>query len=171
MKLIEVALQAPRGSYFGLHPTKETIEAMQEFMKEHHVPNPLENDKLHSTVVFSRTFCGARPLGKLDPTWQGQFTAFDIFPSGGPADDDGLEESDKPRSNCLVLKFDCPELHERHHFLRKHHGATHDFPSFEPHMTLSYNVGDFDHQNLPHYDGPHEFDEEYSEPLNLNWVK
>ncbi len=61
MKLIEIA--APRGSYFGLKPTKETIAAMKEFMGDHRIPNPLEDDKIHATVVYSRAFCGARPLG------------------------------------------------------------------------------------------------------------
>lgn len=163
MKLIEIA--APRGSYFGVKPTKETIAAMKEFMGDHRVPNPLDDDKLHATVVYSRAFCGAQPLGKLNPKWKGKFRAFDLFPTSAK-----VNESEKPNS-CLVLKFDCPEIHDRHHFLRKHHGATHDFPTFDPHMTLSYDVGDFDHHNLPEYDGPHEFEEEYSEPLDLNWVK
>src|SRR5271157_1263714 len=169
MKLIEVATayKTPRGTYFGVKPTKETVAAMREFMGDHHIPNPVEDDKLHATVVFSRAFCNARPLGKLDPKWKGEFSSFDIFPTGGPK----IEESDRPSTNCLVMRFECPELHERHHFLRKHHGATHDFPEYKPHMSMSYNIEDFDHTNLPDYDGPHEFEEEYSEPLDLNWIK
>ncbi len=162
MKLIEIA--APRGSYFGAKPTKETTAAMREFMGDHHIPNPLEDDKLHATVVYSRAFCGARPLGKLNPKWKGKFTEFDMFPTSPRI-------NEAKSSKCLVMKFECPEMFERHHYLRKHHGATHDFPDFKPHMTLSYDVGDFDHLNLPHYDGPHEFEEEYSEPLDLSWVK
>jgi hypothetical protein len=164
MKLIEIA--SPRGTYFGLKPTKETVAAMREFMGDHRIPNPLEDHKLHATVVYSRAFVGARPLGELDPTWKGKFTDYDIFQTSPK-----VEESTGESRRCLVMKFDCPEIHERHHYLRKHHGATHDFPNFDPHMTMSYDVGEFDHQNLPEYDGPHEFHEEYSEPLDLNWVK
>jgi hypothetical protein len=168
MKLIEIREMAPRGTYFGVKPTKETIRAMREFMGDHRIPNPVEDNDLHATVVYSRAFVGARPLGKLDPTWKAKFHEYDIFPTSSPIEEaEGAEQG-----RCLVMKFHCPEIHDRHHFLRKQHGATHDFPTFDPHMTMSYNAGDFDHNNLPAYDGPHEFAEEYSEPLNPNgWVK
>jgi len=165
MKLIEIV--APRGSYMGLRPTPETIKAMREFMGDHRIPNPLADHKLHATVIYSRAFCGAKPLGKLDPTWKGKFTDYDIFKSS-PKLEEG--EGEDGVTNCLVMKFDCPELTDRHHYLSKHHGATHDFPNFDPHMTMSYDVGDFDHKNLPDYDGPHEFHEEYGEPLRFDFA-
>ncbi len=166
MKLIELREMAPRGTYFGVKPTKETIKAMREFMGDHRIPNPVTDDTLHATVVYSRTFVGAQPLGKLDPTWKAKFHEYDLFPTSAK-----INESDSEPNKCLVVKFHCPEIHDRHHFLRKHHGASHDFPTFDPHMTMSYNAGDFDHTNLPDYDGPHEFEEEYSEPLKIGWEK
>jgi hypothetical protein len=49
-------------------------------------------------------------------------------------------------------------------------GATHDFNTYQPHITLSYDVGeDFDVNLLPIYNGPLEFDVEYIEPLQLDW--
>lgn len=164
MRLIEI--RKPAGTYFGVRPTAETVHAMQEFMGDHRIPNPLDSHKMHATVVYSRSFVGARPHGKLNPTWKGDFTDFDIFNTKSK-----IDESEAKTGRCLVLKFDCDQLHERHHQLRKEHGATHDFPSYEPHITFSYDVGEFDHHNLPAYDGPHEFGEEYSEPLDLNYVK
>lgn len=160
MKLIEIKLQAPRGTFFGVRPTKETIEAMQDFMKSYDIPNPVDPDDMHTTVVYSRVFCGARPLGKLLPTWKGKFSQYNMFPRSVNVN----EGEDFPM--CLVMEFHCPDLHKRHHELRTKHGATHDFPDYSPHMTLSYNPEDFDHQGLPEYAGPHEFDTEYSEPLD-----
>jgi hypothetical protein len=164
MKLIEIH-NNKRGTYFGLRPTPETIRALREFMGDHKIPNPVDDSDLHATVVYSKVFVGASPLGKLKPTWKTNFTEYDIFRTSPK-----LTEQQGDTKNCLVMKFDCPELHERHHYLRNHHGATHDYPSFIPHMTLSYDVGDFDHNILPEYDGTHEFHEEYSEPLNSNWA-
>lgn len=166
MKLIDLREMSSRGTYFGVKPTKETIHAMKEFMGDHRIPNPVEDNKLHATVVYSRTFVGARPLGILNPTWKAKFHKYDLFQTSPRVD-----EADGTPDQCLVMKFHCPEIHDRHNYLRKQHGATHDFPTFDPHVTMSYNVGDFDHDNLPAYDGPHEFEEEYSEPLKADWIK
>lgn len=162
MRLNELVLQSPRGAYFGIRPTQATINSIIEFMRHYDVPEPVTPDKMHATVVYSRQFCSARPLGKLDPPWQGMFTGYNLFPRN-------VEE--EPTPMCLVMEFDCPQLHARHHELRTVHGASHDFPDFRPHMTMTYNVGDYDHNVLPPYDGPHEFDIEYSEPLDTKWVK
>lgn len=165
MKLIDLREQAPRGTYFGVRPTKETVEAMQDFMKSHYIPNPIHHKDMHATVVFSRAFVNARPKGTLNPTWKGMFEGYDMFPRNIE-----VSHGEEPPS-CLVMQFHCHEMHERHHELRNVYGATHDFSEFKPHMTLTYDAGDFDHNNLPAYDGPHEFDTEYSEPLDLNWAK
>ena len=156
MKLIDVK---PRGTYFGLHPTPETKAAMREFLHDYEIPNPLDMEKMHCTVIFSRAFCGEQALGDLDPHWQGNFDKYDLF--------DSAPKENQDQTKCLVLKFVCPELIDH----LKSKGATHDFPELTPHMTLSYNVGlDYDHSDLPEYDGPIHFHHEYSEPLNLNWV-
>lgn len=161
MKLNEFKERAPRGTYFGVHPTKETIAAMREFMGDNKIPNPIDHDKMHCTIVFSRAFCGERALGDLDPHWKGEFDKYDLF-------DPSSEEDD---NKCLVMAFVCPEMLDRHKHL-KSKGATHDFPTLSPHMTLSYDVGpEYDHLVLPDYDGPIHFHHEYSEPLNLKWVK
>lgn len=167
MKLIDLKEMSQRGTYYAVRPTRETIAAMREFMGDHRIPNPLAGEDLHATVVYSRAFVNARSLGKLNPTWKGKFHEFDIFPSFSPVD----ESENAEHTKCLVMKFHCDDIHRRHDFLRKNHGATHDFATFDPHITMSYNIGDFDHQNLPEYDGPHEFHEEYSEPLKLDGWK
>lgn len=162
MRLSELALEQPRGTYFGIKPTDETVDSLINFIRQHDVPDPIDREKVHSTVVYSRTFCSARPLGDIDPPLVGKFAQYNLFPRN-------VEEDPTPM--CLVLEFDCPELTQRHDELVTKYGASHDFPDFKPHLTLTYDAGDFDYENLPPYKGPLEFHYEYSEPLNTNWVE
>lgn len=163
MKITDFKIRAPRGTYYGAHLTNETSESILDFLSDNKIPNPLSEDLMHVTVVYSRVWCGAKALGNLDPNWQGQFETWNVWPT--------TPNDDEEPTHCLTLGFICPEMHMRHHALRKE-GATHDFPDFKPHITMSYDVGnDYDHIALPHYEGPLHFHQEYSEPLNLNFVK
>ncbi len=163
MKLTEFKERAPRGTYYGARPTKDTCEAVLDFMANHKIPNPLTEDLMHVTICFSRVWCAVQALGDLDPHWQGNFEAYNVWPTTP-------KEGEEP-SSCLTLGFACPEMHLRHQHLRRE-GATHDYPDFKPHLTLSYDVGnDYDTIHLPQYSGPLKFHHEYSEPLNLQYVK
>jgi hypothetical protein len=71
-----------------------------------------------------------------------------------------------------VLKYDCKDLNKRHKELMDEHKATYDFPKYEPHVTLSYDIGDLDIKQLP------DIKEllpvinvihEYGEDLDLSW--
>jgi hypothetical protein len=165
MKLIDILYERRhglRGTYYGARATDETIDKLQEFMHKHKIPNATPGKDIHCTVVYSRIFVGEPALHDLDPHWKGQFNGWNVWPTR-PAEE---EES----SNALTLGFDCPEMEQRHKDLRSH-GATHDFPDFKPHFSMSYDIGDYPHTELPKYDGPLHLHHEYTEPLNLNWVK
>jgi hypothetical protein len=52
------------------------------------------------------------------------------------------------------------------------HKATYDFPKYEPHITLSYDIGDMDIKKLPNMFDTVPFiniTTEYSEDLDLSW--
>lgn len=172
MKITDFKVRAPRGTYYGAHLTPETREAILDFMSDNKIPNPLSEDLMHVTVIHSRVWCPVKALGNIEPHWEGKFNKYNLWAtSPKEKDDKDLNEEQEQSSNCLTLGFDCPEMHERHHALRKE-GATHDFPDFKPHITLSYDAGnEYDHHALPQYSGPLKFHHEYSEPLNLNFVK
>lgn len=169
MKITDFKVRAPRGTYYGARLTPDTRESILDFLSDNKIPNPLSEDLMHVTVVHSRVWCPAKALGNLDPHWEGKFKTYNLW-STIPKDKKLNEEQEEPTS-CLTLGFDCAEMHNRHHALRKE-GATHDFPDFQPHITLSYDAeNDYDHLSLPHYSGPLKFHQEYSEPLNLEFVK
>lgn len=145
-----------KGSYAAVTFDPTTTEALKAYQYDNNIPNPLSPDEFHSTVMFSRKYIPTfAPLGAIKE-WDGNFTKFDIFPS---------EEE-----NALVLKYDCHELSERFDEIVKKYGATWDHDQFDPHITLSYNIGDLDISQLPKYDGPIIIINEYNNDLDLGWA-
>jgi hypothetical protein len=69
--------------------------------------------------------------------------------------------------NALVMLLDCPSLEERHHEIHRKHGATYDFPTYNPHVSLHYGdlpVG-FTVHTLPLFGGEITLCDEYKEDL------
>lgn len=167
LKLQEIFEAAEtRGTYAAVKFDEDTKDAILEYIKEHDIPNPISRDKMHCTVLYSRKYCpDYEPLGKIDPPWIGEPTKFEVWESRGKLRDE------EPK-RCLVLKFKCDKLNERHKELMDEHDATYDFPEYKTHITLSYDIGDMDETKLPDI---HKFldvikiVEEYGEDLDLSW--
>lgn len=45
-------------------------------------------------------------------------------------------------AKALVAIMDSPTLENHHKTIRKEYGATHDYPDYHPHVTISYDFGD-----------------------------
>lgn len=152
MKLEELMERAPIGTYVGVRFTDETIEKLADYQHRHKIPNPLDQEEFHTTVVYSRKPINWRPeTGLLDSATVKKIEAWNTR--------DGLR--------CVVLLLDCDYLKERFD-LAMDRGATYDFPDYKPHITLSYDVGDdFNPDDLPVPDFEIELDHEYVEELNL----
>jgi hypothetical protein len=168
MKLEEMLLEENmKGSYAGVRFDTETNKAIHKYMSDNKLPVAVRPDRLHSTLLYSRKYLPKyKPAGKLEKAYVGKPTHFEVW---NTRPDDGS----KP-SRCLVLRYDCPELEERHKALMKEHGATYDFPSYDPHITLSYDIGDMDEKKLPSLADTLKainIVEEYGEDLDLNWAK
>lgn len=167
MKLHELKdALSKKGTYAAVRFCERTKNAIQSYMHEANIPNMLDKEQLHSTLLYSRKHC---------PNYQPDSSAsmvgipheFDVWNTQSP------EGSGKETSRCLVLKYECPDLVKRHQELREEHGATHDYPSFEPHITLSYDIGDMDESTFPDIKkhlGQINIVGEYSEDLDLNWA-
>jgi hypothetical protein len=131
------------GTFVAVRFSEETISTLGYMAQFYSVPNPIDLSELHSTVVYSR-----KPLKNVPPQrellspWIAKPIGFDVFETRNDMYGTGSP------TRCLVLKIDCPEMHARHNFLRKWEGASHDFPSYQPHITLSYDIGDYDIRRL-----------------------
>jgi 2'-5' RNA ligase len=163
MKLFE--LTKKKGTYAGVKFDKDTKQSIMDYMKEAHIPNALPTSKLHTTLLYSRVECpNYKPIESVK--YVGEPDEFVVWETQGVGG--------KGKARCLVLKYKCPELVKRHKELIKEHGATHDFPSFEPHITLSYDIGDMKLSSFPdvqkHLGTIHTVGE-YVESLDLDWAE
>lgn len=163
MKLEEITKDKtePDGTYASVHFNEDTINALNEYIKKNNIPNPAPVGKLHSTLLYSRNYLPEyKPQGKLSPEWEGKFKQFSIFSSN--------PENDR-KGSILVMEYSCSEQSKRFDELMDAHDATYDFDEYKPHITLSYDLGDFDHEKLPKFEKPLKIVEEKGEDLNLNW--
>lgn len=133
MLLKELALAATKpGTYAAVRFSEKTIESLKELQERLSVPNPLRPSEFHSTLLYSRkNLPNYIALGELSPvvTSDSEDFTLDIWPSG--------------EKNVLVLIYPCEWLKSRWEKLTEEHNAPWDFPDFTPHVTLSYDVGDF----------------------------
>jgi hypothetical protein len=147
------------GTFVAVKFHQDTRSALLNFAERHKVPNVIAEKDLHCTVTYSRSkLLGVRDRTSINPVWIGTPLHFEVFKSS-------------EGKNCLVLRFTCGELYSRHHFLKHKKGATHDFPSFLPHITLSYDAGNYDISVLPSIETELPrilIVEEYSEDLKLH---
>jgi len=163
MKLEEISenKKTPDGTYASVHFNEDTINALNEYIENNNIPNPTNVKKIHSTLLYSRNYLPEyKPQGKLEPAWEGQFKHFSIFSANPKNSRGGL---------VLVMEYACPEQSKRFDELMNIYDATYDFDEYKPHITLSYDIGDFDHKKLPKFEKPLKIVEEKSEDLNLNW--
>lgn len=149
--------QKKQGTYVGVRFTDDTKKAIKKYIEENEIPNSIDVEKLHTTLIFSRKHLpNFTPKGKLNPTIKGTYKHMSIWKT-------------QNEKNALVMEYDSKDMKNRHEEIMDEHNATYDFDEYKPHLTLSYDVSDIDIKSYPEYDGPVEIDFEYTEPLDLDW--
>lgn len=153
--------KTPDGTYAGVRYDKDGVKLLSKYAEENDIPNPLDPNKVHTTLLYSRKYCpDYEPAGKLDPPLKAKFDEMEVWPT-------------QDKKNALVVTLDAPELVKRHKTLMKELDATYDFDEYKPHITLSYDVGVLDVDKLPDIrDTIKEIDivEEYGEDLVTDWA-
>ena len=155
--------QSSKGSYAGVKFDKQTTDKIAAFQKTHNINNPVPNDKLHTTLLYSRKFLpNYKANGPYAPPMAGTFKGFDIWESQA--------DEDNHKNKCLVMEYSCPDLTARHNKLMGDHDASYDFDEYKPHITLSYDY-DGDVDKLPSFTDTITVNEEYGEDINDTWAK
>lgn len=147
--------QEPNGTYAAVTFNGKTIDNIEKFIKDNNIPNPIDSNELHCTLLYSRKHLpDYKAYGTLSENMVGKFKEFELWPSGSEG------------KKCLVATFTCKALSERHEELMKEHGATYDYDEYKPHTTLSYDVGDLDLEDVPKFEHDIVIVKEYSEDLD-----
>jgi phage-related protein (TIGR01555 family) len=136
--------------------------ALIAWAKDNGFKSTLSADDLHVTVLYSKTAVDPMRMGE---SWAGDENGRIRVKPGGPRAIERFGE------NAVVLLFASWELESRHRTMVEA-GGSHDFDSYHPHITLSYEVPDgVDLTVIKPYAGALEFGEELFEPLDLDWKR
>ena len=148
------------GTYATLVPDDSTKERIYEIIDLLNIPNHVNKNSMHVTVVYSRVVCPTISTAPIVYPITATGSKFDMFKSP-----DG--------NNCLVLLLESELMHELHNHCVTVHGATHDFPSYQPHITLSYDYPfpDMPNPTLLDYFKNLTFDRYVVEPLVFEWYE
>lgn len=119
----------------------------------------LEADDMHVTVLYSRT--AVDPI-KMGNGWGGDEKGNLTIRPGGP------RAVEKLGDTAVVLLFASDDLSWRHRGMVEA-GASHDFHEYQPHVTLTYEAGDVDLDDIKPFAGELRFGPELFEPLDLDW--
>lgn len=118
----------------------------------------LAPEELHVTVMYSK-----RPVNWFKMGEWGSYAGELIVPAGGPRIVEQLGTD-----GAVALIFQSGELQFRHREMRDA-GASWDYPSFLPHVTLTYDPGDLDLSSVAPYQGRLVFGPEHFELIQSDW--
>lgn len=147
--------EQPRTLY--AHRPVKNAEAIREWAKQQGFKTTLPPEDMHVTVAFSK-----EPVEWSKIT---DHSASDITQDAGSEGRSVEKLGDK---GAVVLKFGSQALAERWQQLRDV-GASWDYDSFQPHITITYDAGDVDLDKVQPYDGPLEFGGEVLGEITSGW--
>jgi len=150
----------PRTLY--VHRPLKNADALREWAKAQGFKATLPADDMHATIAFSKT-----PLD-----WNAVPDGFDseIVPAS-PDQKDGARSVERlGDEGAVVLRFESTDLANRWRQFRRA-GASWDYESYQPHVTITYDSGDVDLSKVVPYDGPLEFGEEAFDEIKAHELK
>lgn len=155
MKLVNLfESETEQGAYVAVKFSQESVGNVEKFRNETGVKNPLESSEFHCTLIYSAKPPNApiKVKGALDEA--AAVTGLKIFVA-------------KDEKNALVLTLSSDFLQKRHKELMEEYDLSYDFEEYIPHITISYDCGDYDidHIEIPDYLKDLEIVLEYKESL------
>jgi hypothetical protein len=122
MKLMEIA----QGTYASLLLDPECAAQLYAFAQENGLPDLVEADDYHCTVIYSHQPCPDVAQEDFNLPCKGTPKGYKLL---------GTDNM------VLVLELECSNAVHLHELFMQQYGATHDYDSYIPHVTLtrSYN--------------------------------
>jgi 2'-5' RNA ligase len=119
----------PNGTYMSTTLSKKSQKDLDNWVSKNNIPSPADPKQYHSTIIYSRKGVPEVKNYKIDLPMKDKIKEWKIFPTQSGA-------------KALVAIMDSPALENHHKTIRKEYGATHDYPDYHPHVTVSYDFGD-----------------------------
>ncbi len=120
-------------------------------------------DDMHVTIAFSRAQVDWMKIGT---DWQGDSKTGVLLVSPGGA---RINEMLGRKRDVLTLLFSSSPLSWRHEEICRA-GASWEWPSYEPHITITYDAANEDVENIVPYGGPIELGPEIFEEVKEDWT-
>lgn len=137
-------------------------------------PTALNASDMHVTIAYSKDRLDWDEIPKdVKPFSVINWNDFRKVPEKGALisiPDKSKRRMIRPLGNegAIVLKFPCDYLKDRwKEFI--YHGASWDYASYQPHVTITYNGKGFDPRKIKPYLGPLHFGPEIYEELDGKW--
>lgn len=148
------------GTYISVNLSSESTDKLYDWAKKNKINNPInpfkKDNEYHATVVYSRKGIPAAEKEDLGLPMKLKISGWEIF-------------NTQTGAKALVGKIVSKDLTAAHNMFREKYGATHDYDSYKPHITLSYDYGsDKKPDAVPDIDLT--FDTYKFEPLTPNYV-
>lgn len=129
---------------------------IHQWAKAQGFEHALPKDELHVTLAFSKT---PFDTSKLQP----QKNVIEVPPDDADRSVEALGDK-----GAVALRFQHPHLEQRHQEIRNA-GASHDFPTYKPHMTVTWNSGNLDPKTVTPYTGAIHLGPEVFAPIDDEW--
>jgi len=121
------------GTYMSVTLSKASQDALDKWVTENKISGACDPSQYHTTLIYSRKGVPEAKDYKIDLPIKAKIDKWTIFKTQTDA-------------NALVAIMASPEIEQHHKNLRSQYGATHDFPTYHPHVTVSY---DYDSDDVP----------------------
>jgi hypothetical protein len=143
MKITDYLFESahPGGTYASILPSVETKEGIFRFCSDLNIPNLVDPDEYHCTLIYSKKSCPEIANEDFSLPCSAIMKGFKIL---------GTDKK------VLVMELYCPQADRLHETFMNKHGATHDYPEYIPHITVAENYEDEDIP-IDIYDGDIEF--------------
>ena len=156
-----LAKAAPRPLFVARYV--ENAGEIIKWAKSQGFDTTVDPEELHVTIAYSRA-----PVDWMKADESFSYSSddgiFKVAP-GGPRVVERLGDK-----GAVVLLFKCRELGWRHDAIRNSTGASWDYQSYQPHVTITYNGAGVDLTKVEPYTGPIVFGPEIFAPLDNTYV-
>lgn len=156
LDILSLENNSGNGTFVGARLTKNSEKKLLHWMKENKIRKAVPRKDLHVTVLLDKKREFKWSPVVFDPPLEIKSDSFKLKKFG---EDD----------NVLVLSFSQPELEKRHEEGIEKHGIDWDFPSYIPHITLSYD-SDADPKDLLLPTFPLFLEKEYVTEYETDWA-